>query len=388
MWSTILAGLAGTSLGATLLSQACAFRVVAHRRTTARTRPPVSILKPLKGVDDDLHANLLSFARQSYPDYELILGAEDPLDPALAVARDVARRHPDLPIKVVTSPRRIGLNPKVNNLSNLIEHARHERILISDSNVVVDTGYLESCVAELEEPGTALVCNVISGDGEQTVGATMENMQLNSFVIAGVCGASVLAGHPCVIGKSMLLRRRDLDAVGGLEGVADVLAEDYLLGRRLARRGRVAVSGHVIRTLNRTWTVGRFLARHLRWSQMRRQVAPLAYAFEPLLNPTPWLLALAVVLASRGSSSVALPLAGVVLKTGIDYRLAARIRGWRPRLADVPLTLVKDVCVLLVWVVAWGHRTVEWRGNRLRIGPGSRLSRVRPLPEEVVDEAV
>jgi ceramide glucosyltransferase len=377
----VLFGLGGVSLlltGLTFLAAHVALRRRPRQARGAGPTPPLSILKPLKGLDEGLWDNLAALARQDYPEYEILLGAADAADPALRLADRLRREFPRVPIRVLVCDRPVGFNPKVNSLAVLAAAARHDLVLISDSNVRPDAGYLRAMAAELRDPRVGLVSSLLAGVGERTAGALLENAQLNSFVAAAVAAGDFI-GHPCVVGKSVLLRRSQLERLGGWAAVGDVLAEDYLLGRLYHRAGlRVALSAHPVPTLNRRWTVGRFLSRHLRWMQMRRHINRSAYAGEPLLNPTAWFAA-ALVAGAPGGAPLWLAVAagaGIAGKAALDVGLARGLRGRGPGALEVAWLPVKDLLLAGLWLVGLFWRRVVWRDNVFRIGPDSR---VQPL---------
>ena len=366
----VLVLLAPISLTVTLLAHAAVFVVLAPRKRKPLHAPPITILKPVKGTEPGLYENLASFARQDYPAYELLIGAEDPADPALVVARQVQRDHPGARIAVVAGAHRLGLNPKVNLLSALSARAAHDHWLISDSNVRVGPDYLRETADELGDPAVGLVTNVIVGQGEGA-GALLENLHLASFVAGATSLARMASGRACVIGKSMLFRRRDLEQLGGWWPLRSVLAEDYVLGRAFELLGyRVALSPYVIGTVNDGWTIERFVNRHLRWAQMRRRVSPLAFAGELILNPVLW-IALAA-LASRDLRLCLFGALGVAIKCAADALVLRRL-GPPPRLRQLLAVPFKDLLLAGVWGVGAFRRTIDWRGTRMRIEAGSQL---------------
>ena len=338
--------------------------------------PDISILKPLKGLDDGLWENLVAIAEQDYPgEFEILLGAADADDPSLEVAHRLRREYPDVPIRVLVCDDRIGLNPKVNNLAYMSRYARHDHFLISDSNVRPEPSYLRQTAAELENEDVRLVSNVFAGDGENTVAALFENLHLNSFIASTLCGSDIL-GFPSVVGKSMLFHRDDLEELGGWKAFSNVLAEDYLMAETFEEAGyRCKLSSHVVHTYNADWGMDYFCNRHIRWAQIRRALMPPAFFLEPTINPIFWIVVASLASAPLMAESPEILLAavaGIGVKTFSDDLLNRRVRnksiGWRGYLA----TPFKDLLVAFLWLTASVKRTVNWRGNRFDMGQGSR----------------
>jgi ceramide glucosyltransferase len=334
--------------------------------------PPVSILKPLKGADPDLESNLLSYYRLDYPAYEVLFGVDGASDPALTVARGVAARHPDVRSEFVVSGRRTGLNPKVNNLANIAARARYELLLISDSNVAVAPDHLSVMVGELLRPGVGLVTAPIRAVGGRGLGGLLERTQLNTFVIGGVAAVPLLLGRVCAVGKTMLLRRRELERIGGWRELARYLAEDQVCGEAVRNLGlRVVVAPRPVDNRLGHLTVRQFASRHLRWARLRRHLTPAGYLGELLVNPVvPAALHLAL---APGRLSAAL--AAATLAAVSAWSVAAERRlGLSPSLVLAPfLATMRGLLLAVLWPVPFISSSVAWRGRRLRIGPGTLL---------------
>lgn len=337
--------------------------------------PGVSILKPLMGVDPALEHNLATFFRLDYPDYEIVLGAADPLDPALEVAARVAAAHPRVPCRIVHGERFPGGNPKVSNLANLLRHARHDVLWVSDGNTAVHPAHLSDMVARLGD-GTdgpvGLVSSPVSAEGGVGTGAALESLQLHTFVRGGV-GALHAVGGVCVVGKSMLFRRRDLARIGGLRHLAGFVAEDQVCGEEIRARGlRCTLGAHPVRNVLGHLTVADFAARHLRWARLRRNICPAGYAGEILLQPVAWTAAVALLAPS--SLTAGLLAAAYGLRVTCDI-IADRSAGrWRPLAVYLVLSPARDLLVAALWPVPWFQGgEVRWRGHRIRIGPRTRI---------------
>jgi ceramide glucosyltransferase len=341
----------------------------------ARRRPPISILKPLCGVDDQLAENLRAFADLPYPEYEVLLGVRSVGDPAYPFAAAALARWPAR-FRVVVQRRSAGLNPKVNQLSSLSEAARFPLIVISDSNTRVRADYLEEIAAHLGDERVGLVTHPIAGRGDDEPGARLgsrlDNLHLTGTITPGIAAAGRLCGKTYVVGKSMAMWRRDVEALGGFRAVENVLAEDFVLGRLFTEvlGKRVVLARSVVECVSVQRSVAAFVRRYGRWSVMQRQCAGMpAYLGMLLLNPV--LLALAA-LASRPAPATAALLLGCAaaraVMDGASGRLLRGRGGFGAR--------------ALLAVAAWGYglvrRSIDWRDTRLRVSRGSRLSPARP----------
>lgn len=369
----LLASVVALGLAALVLMAFAQYRHL----TAPDPRPPatwdgVSILKPLKGVDAGLEENLRSFFRLDYPEYEVLLGVRDADDPAIEVARRVAAAHPRIPSCVVVDGREVGLNPKVNNLANLARHARHDVLLISDSNIRVDRAYLKDLVSHLGRSGVGLVSSPIRAMQGRTFAASLESLQLNTFVMGGVAALHGLFGGVCVVGKSMLIPKSVLDRLGGFRFLGRYLAEDQVCGEAVARLGlRVALSSRPIENTLGALDVRGFLARHLRWARIRRRMSPLGYAGELLLQPVFLATVGFAILRDRRSAAL---LATAVVVSSLAALIAERAAGVRRRAVAYPaLVLARDLLVGAAWVVPFLTRRVAWRGNSFVLGPRTLL---------------
>jgi ceramide glucosyltransferase len=282
-----------------------------------------------------------------------------------------------VPVRFVLSDENWGLNPKVSNLQGALRAARHDLVLQSDANVWAPPDYVRSIVAEFVSENGSLLSSMVSGIGERSVGAAMENLQLSAYVAPACCVALKLANVTCVIGKSMLFRRSELKTLGGLERVKDSLAEDFLLGKHYGESGKkVILSATPIRNVNVDMAIERSLTRHARWLKMRAVIHPISFITDIFTNPIA-LMSLAW-LSSKCDATFGLALAAlVVFKTLVDGQLVKLVRGTPMKLQHLVLAPVKDLLMLCVWVYSGFSRSVEWRGIKLRLGADSQL-----LPDE------
>jgi ceramide glucosyltransferase len=336
-------------------------------------RPHVAVLKPLKGFDEGIRDNLETFFELRYPDYELIFGVERPDDPVIAVVRGLMAEHCSVRARLVIGGQDAKLlNPKVRNLATMLPLVRGDFVVISDSNVRVRPDYLDGLMAHFEDPRVGLVTNLIAGVGEQTSGSMLEHLHLNSYIATAQAFAQVFAGFTSVIGKSMAMRVSALRASGGLEPLADYLAEDYLLGRRMAKNGyRVVLSADPVENYNAHTPIYSFLDRHYRWLGMRWRINPFSCLLELITIPTPWMVAWMIIDPTRAPMAMGLLLALAL----VEQLSAALVRGGRPLpLRSILLKPVKDLCHVMVLVTSLFNDRVNWRGHLIRLGWKTRIT--------------
>ncbi len=341
-------------------------------RSLPSVKPWVSILKPLSGLDDGLAENLASFASIDYPALELLLGVSSLDDPAVPVVRAVLAKYPSVSARlVVTAPPSASVpNPKVAQLMVLSKAAKGSVLVVSDANVRVDRSYLQHLVAELLQPGVGVVSSLIVGRGERSLGAAIDNAHLGAFIAPVIVFASRWLGHTVCVGKSMAMRRADLDRVGGFASVGGVLAEDDLLARRFDALG-YAVRLSFCPVENRTVhaSLAATVERHARWTRMRKSIEPRAYALELLLSPA--LMAAIMLVVVPTSASLTLLAAALGLQALGAAASLSRLRSNVWGLAALePLRLLTYG---VAWLLAGLSKRVLWRGRSYDLGRGSLL---------------
>jgi len=368
-----LLGLAAiVAVTTTLFGMASLFWVTRRRKRLPVFTPPVTIFKPLKGHDEGLEENLRSFFRLDYPTFQLLFCVADANDPAIPVVQRLLAEFPGQDARLVIGCPAFGLNPKVESLAAMDRYRKHDTILISDSNVRCRPSYLRETTCYLAEPGVGLVTNLFVGVDEVQTGAVLENLELNGFIAGGVASASLL-GITCVVGKSMLMPIRALEAAGGFAAVRNLLAEDQVIGMRVRNAGfSIRLSHHVIENVNSARGFRWFLNRHSRWFKIRRRLALPAFLIEPSGN----LATIGLVWALSGETHIAwgglIGLVGLgIVRDAVQTR---RLRGSFPKLRHLLLSPAKDLFLLPVWFDALVNDRVQWRGNRFHVG---RLTRLR-----------
>jgi ceramide glucosyltransferase len=334
--------------------------------------PRVTVLKPLAGSDEDLEANLESFARIDYPSFEIVFGVASPDDPAFSVATAFVARHPRIDARLVVTDPDAATNPKVAQLVGMERMATGDVYVISDSNVRVSPTYLWSLVNELNDERVGLVASLFAGTGEKTLGAALENLQLCAATSPGLVAMNAVTDRPLVVGKSMALRRRDLARLGGFLPFGEVLAEDHMLGRCFLDNGfLVRTPPEVVENRNVACPVARTLERHTRWAKIRRVLFPPGFVTEPVI--TPILAASLGLLIAPCKLTWAMLCFACVVQTAVAMVAVRMLRGHWMAWRYLPLEIVRSYVALFCWARACGSLRIEWRGHAFLLKRGTAI---------------
>jgi ceramide glucosyltransferase len=336
-------------------------------------RSPVSILKPVHGRDPQFYKAIVSHAAQEYPEFEILFGCSDPADPALEDIRRLQREFPERRIEAVTVPTDAP-NAKVGVLAELAKRARYPLLLVNDSDIAVEPGYLMAVTAPLADPEIGLVTCLYRGAAESWA-ARCEALGIATEFAPSVLVARLLGVAEFALGSTMVFRAEALGRIGGFAAIANYLADDYQLGRHISQLGyRIEFAPVVVETdlgaesWIETW-------RHqLRWSRTIRVSRSSGYYGYVITHATLWsLAAMAWGQWWAGLSVLVLRvLAGVLVGTAILKD--------RNVLRDFWLIPLRDLFGFAVWAGGLFGHTVQWRDRELHLRPDGRILEEAPLP--------
>ncbi len=326
--------------------------------------PPVSILKPLRGVDPQMYESFRSHCTQDYPEYEIIFGVNESNDPAVAAVHQLMREFPRLPIRLVVCPEALGANRKTSNLVQMLPHARYDHILVNDSDIHVFPDYLRRVMARFGRPEVGMATCLYRGIASDTFGSRLEALGISTDFIPGVLVArQVEHGTNFGLGSTLAMSRAALDAIGGLEPLVDYLADDFELGRRISRAGfEVVLADTIVETYLPAYSFREFFEHQLRWARSTRDSRPQGYIGVLLTFGLPWAMIAALLSGGAAWSWAVLSLASVLraavaLQVGEGVVRDSSVRRW------LPLLPLRDLLAFGVWFASFAGREVHWRGD-------------------------
>ncbi|MGA8224418.1 MAG: bacteriohopanetetrol glucosamine biosynthesis glycosyltransferase HpnI [Candidatus Acidiferrales bacterium] len=329
--------------------------------------PPVSILKPIYGLDRETYENYASFCRQDYPEFEIIFCVSDLQDQAVPVIRKLIDDFPECAIRLLVGSEPLGASDKVNKLCRMARQARHDLLIVSDSDVRVEPGFLRAVAAPFRDPRVGGVTCLYRGLTDVSLAADLEAVGNSTDFAAGVLVAWLLGGVDFMLGAVMATTKKHLSEIGGFEALVDYFCDDYELGNRIAGRGyRIELSAFPVSIVYPRETLGDAFRHQLRWNLSIRYSRPwghlgliftqgLAWSLVGLLLAPSWLAGFGYVVA-------------YVLLSGELVR-AVGIYGMQDvslRKKDVALWL-RGGFAFVVWVASFFPQRIRWRGQEFRV---------------------
>ena len=334
--------------------------------------PGLTLLKPLRGPEIGLQANLESFLGQDYAGpVQMVCGVQDPDDPALAAVESLRRVHPDADIAVVVDPTLHGANRKVSNLINMLAQARHDVLVLSDADIVVRPDYLARVAAALVEPGVGAVTCYYRGQARAGPASVLAAMGVSyGFMPNVILGVALGLASPCM-GSTIAIRRQTLEAIGGLEALNDVLMDDYDMGRAVRAQGwRVALPPFLVDHGCSEASFGEVIAHEMRWAVTVRMIDPAGYLGSIVTHALAWALIGVILTAGAPVSWVMVGLAlacRLWLKWRMDHAAGASS-------GSALLLPIRDIMSFAIFFGSLFARAVYWRGERFRVSSGRTMS--------------
>jgi ceramide glucosyltransferase len=349
-----------------------------HRALPRDFAPPVSILKPIRGLDRDAYENYASFCRLDYPEYEILFNVADEHDAAIPVLEKLICDFPERSIRLFVGAEQLGSSNKVNKLSNMVNEARYDVVVISDSDIRVAPDYLRAVVAPFRDPRVGAVTCLYRGIAGRSFGSVLEAIGNTSDFAAGVLIAWLFRSVDFALGATMATTKQRLAEIGGFEDLADHFTDDHELGHRIAALGyRVEIASRPVDTVYPETSMKEYFRHQLRWSLAIRHATPAGYAGRVFVHGLAWML-LAMAVAPSLKIAGAYLAAYVVLRPLMAWTVGVwglRDSLLRRNLWRLP---VHDACAFVVFVSSFLTRRVEWRGTEYYI----RGKELIPVPRD------
>lgn len=335
-------------------------------------RPPISVLKPVCGLDDGLYGNLRSFCEQDYPDHEVLFCAAREEDPAVAVVRRLLSDLPGRNLRLVIGGGTAGANAKASNLANAVPQARHDIIVVADSDMRVGPDYLACVAVPFADPEVGAATCLYKGTGSANLPSRLGAMFINDRFLPSVLVALELEELRYCFGATMAVRRVALEAFGGFATLSAYLADDYMLGKLVTERGwRVALAPYVVENRVHEPDLASLLRHELRWDRTVRTVRPWGHALSFITHTIPVAL-LGLAGESPSAAGLALLAAAVGLRVLTHRRVHAALGlPGHPTSWLVPL---RDLLCFAVWIASFAGRRVHWHAQAFDVAADGRMT--------------
>ena len=342
-----------------------------------QSAPPVSILKPLKGADPEMYECFRSHCLQDYPEYEIIFGVSDPNDSAIEAVKRLMTEFPRCQIRLLICQQELGTNIKVSSLAQMLREAKHEFLVVNDSDIRVGPSYLRNVVAPLLDPTIGLVTCLYRGVPASTLGSQLESIAISTDFSPGVLAARTIEnGIRFGLGSTLAFRRATLDAIGGFESFVDYLADDYELGKRISEIGlQVVLSEEIVETYLPRYSFAEFMRHQLRWARSVRESrfwGSVGLIFTFVL---PW-GALALISSSGAVWAWGLLALAFCVRAAIAVIVGRDVLKDKTILRRAWLIPLRDLLAVFIWMGSFTGNTVEWRGDRFDLKGGKLVRKL------------
>ncbi len=344
------------------------FRVRPARSSEAPTdfAPPVSILKPIHGLDRETYENYASFCNQDYPEFEILLCVGDERDAAVPVIKKIIADFPQRSIRLLIGSEPLGASDKVNKLCRMVREARHDTVIVSDSDVRVGPGFLRAVVRPFSEAKVGGVTCLYRGLTDGGFAADLEALGNSADFAPGVLVARLFGGLDFMLGAVMATTKKHLAEIGGFESLADYFCDDYELGNRIAARGyRVELSRFPVDIVYPRETIADAFRHQLRWNLSIRYSRPWGHLGLIFANALPW----AVLVCALATLRVAAIYLAIALFFRIMMAISVGLRGMRDRLVrqDLWMLPLRDAFAFVVWLASFFPQRIHWRDRQFRV---------------------
>ena len=379
----LAAGLAICGMGFYLL---CLWSALRFRRQGRDPKPiatpPVTILKPLRGVDPQMYESFRSHCVQDYPEYEIIFGVSEADDPAVEAVEQLMREFPQCKVRLHVCPEVLGNNRKTSNLVQMLAFARYDHILINDSDIFVAPDYLRRVMGPFARPEVGMVTCPYRGIAANTIGSKLESIGISTDFIAGVLAArQIEGGIHFALGSTLAMSRTALEAIGGLRPLVDYLADDFELGYRIAQAGyEVVLADIVVETHLPAYSFRGFFEHQMRWARSTRDSRRMGYIGLLLTFALPWAI-FAVLFAPFSWWSWTTLAAAVALRAAVAIQVGVGVVHDRAVWKNLWLLPLRDLVAFWVWFASFADHTVHWRGEVFILRNG-KISPVHPQGSE------
>ena len=332
-------------------------------------QPPISILKPIYGLDPEMYINLKSFCLQNYPKYQIIFGLQDVNDEALPIVKKIIKELNDVDISFIINTERHGTNHKVSNLINMCPSIKYEFMLIADSDMHVNENYLSQVIKPFDDPNTGAITCLYFGSATKKITSMLNTMFINNWFLPSVLISKMIKPIEYCLGATMIVRRSILHKIGGFEALSNHLADDYMLGKLISNIGyKIHLSNCIVKNVVEESSFKNLILHELRWARTLRRVEPYGYALTFLTDSL-------ILSIFAGTSLYVIANSFVLFLFPIFITLIIRVYMYSKtnevtdsgRVGKIWLIPLRDTLTFFIRILSYAGNSVEWRKNKFAV---------------------